>query len=132
MNEKLKDSLQNLQKANTSLHRAIEHTPRNDLIISAIIKNFEFNFELSWKAMKRLLTHHGVPTSSPRQAIAESYRKRFIENESAWIRMIEDRNLTVHTYDENFAREMSERIETMYLPNFDAFFQRLTSEVSLS
>jgi len=46
--------------------------------------------------------------------------------------MIEDRNLTVHTNDENFAREMAERIETMYLPNFDVFFQRLTSEVSLS
>ena len=47
-----------------------------------------------------------TPEGRPRHVliIAESYRKRFIENESAWIRMIEDRNLTVHTYDENFAR----------------------------
>jgi nucleotidyltransferase substrate binding protein (TIGR01987 family) len=130
MNEKLKDSLQNLQRANASLHMAINHTPRNALIISAIIKNFEFNFELSWKAMKRLLTHHGVPTSSPRQAIAESYRKRFLANEESWIGMIEDRNLTVHTYDENFAKEMATRIETKYISSFDAFLERLLAEVS--
>lgn len=131
MNTKLKDSLQNLRKANASLHAAISYAPRSDLIISAIIKNFEFNFELSWKAMKRLLEHHGIPTSTPRQAIAEGYRKRFIKNESSWLNMIEDRNLTVHTYDDSLAREMAERIEKIYLTSFDEFLNRLNTEVAV-
>jgi nucleotidyltransferase substrate binding protein (TIGR01987 family) len=130
MNAKLGDSLQNLGKANASLHHAVSYEPRNALVVSAIIKNFEFNFELSWKAMKRLLAHHGVPSASPRQAIAESYRKSFIDAESAWLAMIEDRNLTVHTYDETFAQQMATRIATLYLPAFDAFLVRLQAEVS--
>lgn len=130
MKQQIEDTLSNLLRANSSLHKAIEATPRSDLIVSAIIKNFEFNFELSWKAMRRLLLHHGVSSASPRQAIAESFRKEFINNETTWLSMIEDRNLTVHTYDEAFAREMTDRISRLYLTEFDAFLSRLQLEVA--
>ncbi len=129
MNKKLEDSLANLRRANASLHAAVTANPRSSLIVSAIIKNFEFNFELSWKAMRRLLMHHGITASSPRQSIAEAYRKGFLNVDDVWIRMIEDRNLTVRTYDENFANEMSKRIEEQYLSLFDDFLSLLQSEV---
>ena len=130
MNKPLEDSLANLKKANASLHVALLTAPRNGVIVSAIIKNFEFNFELSCIAMKRLLAHHGIPTATPRQAIAESYRKEFIDSEGEWLAMIEDRNLTVHTYDECFALEMAQRIENRYLSLFDIFLQRFAAEVA--
>jgi len=104
--------------------------PRNAVIVSAIIKNFEFNFELSWKAMKRLLSHHGLPTTTPRQAISETFRKGFMDSESIWLAMIEDRNLPLHTYDEAFALEMATRIESEYLPLFDSFLSCFTKEVA--
>jgi nucleotidyltransferase substrate binding protein (TIGR01987 family) len=126
----IQDSLVNLQKANQSLRNAVGTLPRNAVIVSAIVKNFEFNFELSWKAMKRLLSHHGLPTTTPRQAISETFRKGFIDSESTWLAMIEDRNLTVHTYDEAFALEMATRIESEYLPLFDSFLSCLTKEVA--
>jgi nucleotidyltransferase substrate binding protein (TIGR01987 family) len=130
MNQLIQDALVNLRKANTSLHAALAATPRNAILVSAIIKNFEFNYELAWKAMRRLLSYHGVPTSSPRQAIAESFRKGFIDSETTWLGMIEDRNLTVHTYDEAFAAEMANRIEQKYLPLFDAVLRQLNDEAS--
>lgn len=129
MNKKLEDSLANLKRANASLHAALTASPRNSLVVSAIIKNFEFNFELSWKAMHRLLMHHGITSSTPRQSIAEAYRKGFLNVDDIWIKMIEDRNLTVHTYDESFANEMSKRIEGQYLSLFDDFLSFLQSEV---
>jgi nucleotidyltransferase substrate binding protein (TIGR01987 family) len=132
MNQRLKDSLENLGRANTSLHAALSATPRNALVVSGIIKNFEFNYELSWKAMARLLAVHGVATSTPRQAIAEGFRKGFINDESLWLSMIADRNLTVHTYDEVFALEMTKRIEEGYLDAFDDFLERLRNEVAAS
>jgi hypothetical protein len=73
---------------------------------------------------------HAVPSASPRQAIAESYCKSFIDAESAWLAVIEDRNLTVHTFDETLAQQMATRIATPYLPAFDAFLVRLQAEVS--
>jgi nucleotidyltransferase substrate binding protein (TIGR01987 family) len=131
MNPALTDSLNNLRRSNASLHAALSATPRNSLIVSAIIKNFEFNYELSWKAMRRLLSHHGIPTSTPRQAIAESFRKSFIDSDAKWLAMIEDRNLTVHTYDETFASEMAIRVEKEYTPLFDTFLARLEKEIAL-
>lgn len=131
MNKPLQDSLVNLKKVDTSLHNALSTLPRNGIIVSAIVKNFEFNFELSWKAMKRLLSHHGIPTATPRQAIAEAYRKGFIDSEAVWLAMIEDRNLTVHTYDESIALEMAQRIESDYLLLFDLFLQCFVRKASI-
>jgi nucleotidyltransferase substrate binding protein (TIGR01987 family) len=130
MDQRLFDTLSNLRRANASLHLALQTSPRNPLVVAAIIKNFEFNYELSWKAMRRLLAFHGVVTSSPRQALGEGYQKRFIDDEKVWISMIEDRNLTVHTYDETFARLMAKRVEENYLGPFDALLQRLELEVA--
>lgn len=130
MPQSLHDSLTNLRRANASLHASLDFAPRDSIIISAIIKNFEFNYELSWKAMRRLLAHHGVATSTPRQAIGEAFRKSFIDSDRVWIAMIEDRNLTVHTYDEAFALQMAERIEKQYTALFDVFLSRLEQEVA--
>jgi nucleotidyltransferase substrate binding protein (TIGR01987 family) len=129
MSAKLRDSLENLSRANEALHEALAVIPRNRVIMSAIIKNFEINYELSWKALKRLLDFHGVSTSSPRQAFAEAFRKRFIDNDAGWLAMIEDRNLSVHTYDESLAKAMTLRIENNYKPLFDQVVQMLSVEV---
>ncbi|MEY4063955.1 MAG: hypothetical protein RIR26_163 [Pseudomonadota bacterium] len=131
MNSKLVDVVQNLRKANGSLHLAVETAPRNQLIIAAIIKNFEFNYELSWKAMRRLLLHHGITVNTPRQSIAESFRKNFIDDETLWLAMIEDRNLTVHTYDEAFAAQMATRISQSYLPLLDSFLKTVEKECTI-
>ena len=128
MNSKLVDVLQNLKKANGSLHVAVATTPRNQIVVAAIIKNFEFNYELSWKAMRRLLLHHGITANTPRQSIAESFRRCFIDDETMWLAMIEDRNLTVHTYDEIFAAQMADRISQKYLPLLDKFLETVEKE----
>lgn len=129
MKAKLQDSVSNLRRANESLHEALAFNPRSKIIVAAIIKNFEFNYELSWKAFKRLLEYHGIQVNSPRQAIAEAYRKNFINGDVIWLKIIEDRNLTVHTYDLKLAEIMATRIEQQYMIAFDEGLSRLEEEV---
>ena len=49
----------------------------------------------------------------------------FIHDESGWVEMIDDRNLTVHTYNEEFARELAGRIRDRYLPLLRELAERL-------
>lgn len=48
-----------------------------------------------------------------------------IENQEKWLRMIEDRNLTVHTYDECVAKIIFERIISDYLPLFEELEKKI-------
>lgn len=131
MNQKLDDIVSRLKKANNSLHTALETSPRSAVVIAGIIKNFEFNFELTWKSMKRLLQEHGIEATSPRQVFASAYQLKFISEDRKWIQMLDDRNLTVHTYDEEFAKAMLKRIEEIYLKIFDDVLKVLESQETL-
>ena len=129
MTAKLKDSVSNLARAHSSLREALAVMPRTAVIRSAIIKNFEFNYELAWKSLKRYLEYQGIQTTTPRQVIAEAYRMGVITSDAVWLAMIQDRNLSVHTYDENLSKEMVQRIEENYTPIFDNLVQYLASEL---
>jgi nucleotidyltransferase substrate binding protein (TIGR01987 family) len=129
MTAKLKDSVSNLARAHSSLREALAVMPRTAVIRSAIIKNFEFNYELAWKSLKRYLEYQGIQTTTPRQVIAEAYRMGVITSDAVWLAMIQDRNLSVHTYDENLSKEMVQRIEENYTPIFDHLVQYLASEL---
>ena len=129
MTAKLKDATRNFSKANEALHEALAVHPRTRVISSAIIKNFEFNYELSWKALKRYLEYQGVPTTSPRQVFSEAFRKGYISQDTIWLMMIQDRNLSVHTYDESLCSAMVQRIEQNFVQLFDQLLKFLEHEV---
>ena len=86
--------------------------------MSGIVKDFEIVYELGWKALKTFLEGQGHETTSARDAFSRAYELGFLANQAVWLEIIADRNLTVHTYDEPFARELCERIKTRYLPAF--------------
>ena len=54
---------ENLQRALAQLRAAIaahQAMPENDLMVIALIKAYEFSFELSWKTLKDLLAWNGI------------------------------------------------------------------------
>lgn len=57
-----------------------------------------------------------VNISSPRAVFKEAFSVGLIENQEKWLRMIEDRNLVVSTYDECIAKIIFDRIKSDYLP----------------
>lgn len=68
------------------------------LAIDGTIQRFEFTFELFWKAIRRLLSAQGIEANSPKAVLQQAYRLGWLEGEQKWLKVLEDRNLTSHTY----------------------------------
>ena len=78
---------------------------------TAAIKNFELTFELSWKAMKRLLEYREAENlSSTTSVIKKAFAYGLISNENDWLEIIGLRNKAVHTYGEVLAAQVFENL----------------------
>ena len=93
----------NFKKSYKLLNQYINKPIETELERAGIIQFFEISFELSWKLMKDYLEAQGFKVKSPRETIKQAYQIGLIDNGHTWIDALEDRNLTVHTYDEKFA-----------------------------
>ncbi len=101
--------------ASARLLEAVERCAdlNDDLLRDGLIQRFEFTFEATWKAIKPYVERLGLEAGSPRQVIRSLIAARLADDEDevdAWFRMLEDRNLTSHTYIEALSQSVSERI----------------------
>ncbi|MGH7821910.1 MAG: HI0074 family nucleotidyltransferase substrate-binding subunit [Candidatus Binatia bacterium] len=76
----------------------------------ASIQRFEFCFELAWRAIQDHGRDAGLDCRSPKSCLKLAFRQGWIESEAAWLTMLDDRNLTSHTYNEATAREIYGRL----------------------
>ena len=90
---KLKDSQTALERLEDALRQL-----DTEYIRDAFIQRFEFCFELGWKAIQKSAREFGTDVASPRAALAFAGRNGWIDDETAWVEMLNARNLTVHTY----------------------------------
>lgn len=108
--------LQNFSRANTLLQDSLNVSQPSTLERAGIIQFYEMAFELAWKTLKDYLQEQGFEITSPRQALKQGFQSNIIENGHLWIKALEDRNLTVHTYDEAKAMSVEEDIRKSYAP----------------
>ena len=87
----------------------------DDMYLDATIQRFEFCFDLAWKLMKAVLEYDGIEVNSPRSCIRESWKQGLIPDAQEWLEMMEKRNLSSHTYDENAAREIYREVKGRYV-----------------
>jgi nucleotidyltransferase substrate binding protein (TIGR01987 family) len=102
------------RKALARLEEALAE-PKSTIVRDASIQRFEFSFEAAWKTAQRYLRdREGVEAASPAMAIRHSNRVGLLDGASArrGLAMIEDRNRTVHTYDERLADLIYERLRS--------------------
>ena len=97
----------------------------DDMYLDATIQRFEFSFELAWKLMKAVLEYEGIEANSPRSSIREGWKQGLISDAEAWLDMMEKRNLSSHTYDENAAREIYREVEERYADLLESFDQMM-------
>jgi nucleotidyltransferase substrate binding protein (TIGR01987 family) len=105
--------------------REVLAEPETTVVRDAAIKRFEFTFELGWKATQRFLRAQGIVSRSPKQCLQEAFAFGLVQDNPLWIRMLEDRNLTVHTYDERTAQKIYNGLRD-YLPLFEQLHQGLS------
>ena len=114
-----KQRFDNRNRALAQLQSALEAhqaMPENELIVIALIKAYEFSFELSWKTLKDLLAWNGVDARLPREVLKQAFATGLIDEGQIWIDMLEQRNLMAHTYDHARALQAAELITSHYWP----------------
>ncbi|MGH7256650.1 MAG: HI0074 family nucleotidyltransferase substrate-binding subunit [Nitrospirales bacterium] len=99
--------------------------PANELIRDAAIKRFEFTFELAWKAIQRCLREEGIQCRSPKGCLREAFAFGLVPDDPRWIKMMEDRNLTSHTYDEQTAQTLFANLKE-YVPVLEQLHKSLS------
>lgn len=80
----------------------------------AAIKRFEYTFDVAWKTGRKfLLASKGVDERTPKSVIRASRVAGWLDDRQteAALKMTNDRNLAVHTYKEDLAVEIFERLD---------------------
>lgn len=108
---------QNFEKALHYLHEALQ-IPHPDIIQKAgLIQFFEMSYELAWNTLKDYLEEQGfTDLKSPRATIKKGFEMHLIKDGHLWLKLMEDRNLTSHAYDEQTATEIETLVRYSYYP----------------
>ena len=94
----------------------------SELEEQGLIQAIEFTHELAWNTFKDFLEARGtVKIYGSRDTTREAFAADLIVNGEAWMKMLEHRNETSHTYNEAIANAIVEAILTRYVAEFDGF-----------
>ncbi|MCX6160291.1 MAG: HI0074 family nucleotidyltransferase substrate-binding subunit [Ignavibacteriae bacterium] len=97
MREELTHSIGLLEKAYITLEDGI-NSAVSDLEKDGVIQRFEYSFELLWKTLKIFLFDQGIICKSPKDCLKSAFKFGLIENDEAFLNMLEDRNIMSHLY----------------------------------
>ena len=90
-----------------------------ELIKEGLIQRFEYTHELAWNVMKDYALFQGNSTiGGSRDAVREAFKLQIIDNANIWMDMIQSRNKTSHTYHEEIANEIFNKIINDYFQLF--------------
>ncbi len=119
--KRIKQRFKNFSDALDRLRDVLNHDmDDSQLIIDATIKRFEFTFELGWKLLKDVLDFNGINTALPRDIIKEAFQKELIFDGDGWLKALDDRNQSVHIYDEKQVLRIFSRVKDNHFELFDA------------
>lgn len=100
---------------------------QNDLLLDGTIQRFEFCYDLCWKTLRSFLLHEGIDAKTPRSVFQESFKLGWLKGgDELWTRMIDDRNMTSHTYDQQKALEVYGNLGS-YLSAFETLVLQIES-----
>jgi nucleotidyltransferase substrate binding protein (TIGR01987 family) len=98
----------------------------SELEQEGVIQRFEYTQELAWSVLKDYLEYQGTPSIvGSRDAVREAFRANLIDRGDVWMEMIQSRNDTSHTYNEQTADAVFLRIVRDYYPLFKSLEERM-------
>jgi nucleotidyltransferase substrate binding protein (TIGR01987 family) len=115
---------ENFQNALGELAEAVElyqHRPLSKLEKQGLVKAFEFTHELAWNVMKDYFEYQGKTSiMGSRDATREAFHRGMIMDGENWMEMIQSRNLTSHTYNQETADKIVDDTVNIF---YDLFVQ---------
>ena len=101
-------------------------TPGSTVIRDGVIQRFEFTCELAWKTTREFLLDQGfTELNSPKSTMRKAFSYGLIDDEQAWIALLNARNQTSHIYDDATAQEIYSQIESEFVSLFDKLIEQL-------
>lgn len=103
----------------------------NKLEKQGMIKAFEYTYELAWNTIKDFYEYQGeVNLQGSRDTFQLAFSRGLISNGDDWMKMLKDRNLTSHTYNEEIADEISKNIINRYFSMFESLKNSLDKQIN--
>lgn len=127
MDKTLELKLKELEKSLKTLGEVLTKK-KSDIIRDSTIKRFEYAFELCWKVNKLFLREReGLDTFSPKDCFRKLRNVGLISDEETEdiLRMSDDRNEIIHTYNEDFADELYHKISHQYYKLMKKIYDRI-------
>ncbi|AEN72496.1 nucleotidyltransferase substrate binding protein, HI0074 family [Rhodothermus marinus SG0.5JP17-172] len=122
------------RRAVRTLQAVLQVQPVTDIVRDAAIQRFEYSFETTWKAAQHFLrVFEAIEAASPRQVIRAAFQAGLLDEPEARqaLAMLQDRNMTVHTYNEALARTLFARLQD-YAALMDRWLQRMETRLNTS
>ena len=99
-----------------------------DLETQGLIQAFEFTHELAWNTLKDFLEDRGNSNIyGSKDTTRKAFKLGLIKNGEVWMNMIQSRNRTSHTYNEDTAKEIVTDIIDKYYHEFVLLKEILSS-----
>ncbi|MBA4166415.1 MAG: nucleotidyltransferase substrate binding protein [Chitinophagaceae bacterium] len=125
-----KQRFQNFEKAFVFFEEIVNKGTYSLIDITALVKAFEFTFELGWKTIKDYLYEQGIETAFPRAALKEGFATGIIKDGHVWMEMLEKRNEPSHTYNQEVAKFAVEIIRHKYYIAIGQVYNFLRSKIN--
>lgn len=126
-----KQRFNNLKKAYIQLSEAVEMDEYTDLEREGLIQRFEYTYELAWNTIKDFYEYQGdIDIQGSRDAVRIAFQRGLIQDGVIWMKMIDNRQRTSHTYNKETAEEIAELIRECYCDEIGDLIAKLEYESS--
>lgn len=128
--ERLKLKYEDARRAISTLSQVLEE-PFSIIIRDATIQRFEYSFEALWKYAKEYLREkEGIPVNSPKMCFRELFSIGILSEEDTvkCLEMTDHRNDTSHTYKEQVAEIIFEKVNSDYAELMEKILNNLDPE----
>ena len=99
----------------------------NEFMRDSIIKRFELCYELAWKMLQMYLRSKAVDARNPKDVFKMALREGLITDGGIGSEILNNRNLTIHTYYEHLATRVYEHVKAEGYAAFQALLQTMLS-----
>ncbi len=125
-NEEIQSLFKQFEEAHRRLKEAINIKEESDIKRDAVIKRFEFTYELLWKTYKRIARLQKLDYFNPKACFQFAFKSGLIEDEELFLEIIDARNKTIHVYSEEEAKKIYNFIKEKVITVFDAAREKLS------
>ncbi len=121
-----KQRFQNFERSLQYLEQALNIQQPDIIQKAGLIYFFEMSFELAWNVVKDYLEEGFIEIKSPRGALKKGFEIGLIENGHSWMKLLNDRNITAHAYDEATVDMIETLIHDKYYPLLKQLYDTLS------